>query len=50
MGEDIHFIEDLEERENATPLVVTTLAIGEEGGGGGVTTQACYETGCLPPR
>lgn len=49
MGEDIHFIEDLEERENATPLVVTTLAVGEEGGCGEVTTMSCYETGCTPP-
>lgn len=39
--DSIHFVEDLEERANAAP-VVTTLALGEEG----ATTMACFETGC----
>ncbi|QLG49248.1 hypothetical protein [Natrinema halophilum] len=41
-NDGVHFVEDLEERSNASPMV-TTLAIGEEGG---VTTLACAETGC----
>ncbi len=32
MTEDVHFIEELEERENATPIGVTTMAMGEEVG------------------
>jgi hypothetical protein len=44
-SEDVHFIEDLEERENASPLGVTTQALEEEGGSGPIT-MACYETGC----
>lgn len=40
--DDVHFVEDLEERENAS-FAVTTLALGEE-----ATTQACVETGCGP--
>lgn len=40
-----HYVEDLEERENASQIVVTTLAIGEETGEGPIT-QACFETGC----
>ena len=44
-SDDIHFVEDLEERENASALGITTLALGEEDGGG-ITTMACYETGC----
>jgi hypothetical protein len=43
---DIHFVEDLEERENASMPIATTLAVGEEGGGGIFITQACFETGC----
>lgn len=43
--ESTHFIEDLEERENTSHIVVTTLAVGEESGGGAIT-QACFETGC----
>lgn len=51
MAEDsTHYIEDLEERENASHFMVTTLAIGEETGefpiDPPVTTQACFETGC----
>lgn len=46
MSEDIHFIEDLEERENATALIMTTFAMGEDVGTAGNTTLACYETGC----
>jgi len=30
--DDIHFIDDLEERENASMVGVTTLALGEESG------------------
>lgn len=37
----VHFVEDLEERSNAAPMV-TTMALGEEG----ATTMACFETGC----
>ena len=44
--EQVHFVEDLEERQNATTIMPTTLAIGEEGGGGPIT-MACYETGCF---
>lgn len=44
-SDDVHFVEDLEERENATPVIPPTLIEGEDGGGG-ITTQACYETGC----
>ena len=32
-SEELHFIEDLENRRNASGLI-TTMAIGEEGGGG----------------
>ena len=45
MSEDtddgVHFVEDLEERSNASPIV-TTMAIGEEE----PITMACTETGC----
>lgn len=45
-----HYVEDLEERENASHLFITTLAIGEEHGDlpidPPITTQACFETGC----
>lgn len=44
-SEDVHFIEDLEERENASQIIVTTMALGEEDDGGFIT-QACFETGC----
>lgn len=37
----VHFVEDLEERSNASPMV-TTMAIGEEG----AITMSCEETGC----
>lgn len=48
MSDDsVHFVEDLEERENASPLTVTTMALGEEGGDYMLpVTQACFETGC----
>lgn len=39
--EPVHFVEDLEERANASPMV-TTMALGEEG----AITMACFETGC----
>jgi len=28
--DDIHFVEDLEERENPSPVSITTYALGEE--------------------
>lgn len=40
-----HYIEDLEARENASPICATTLAVGEESGEGPIT-MACFETGC----
>jgi len=43
--EPVHFVEDLEERTNASIAAPTTLAVGEEGGGGPIT-MACFETGC----
>ncbi|WP_254531647.1 hypothetical protein [Natrinema gelatinilyticum] len=39
--DDVHFVEDLEERANASPML-TTLALGEEG----PLTMSCAETGC----
>lgn len=39
--DDVHFVEDLEERSNASPMA-TTFAVGEEG----AVTTACFETGC----
>jgi len=48
MSDDIHFVEDLEERENASVLGVTTMAVGEEGDGGAIT-MSCEETGCDIP-
>lgn len=43
--DDVHFVEDLEERANASPLISTQM-LGEEGDGGLVISQACGETGC----
>lgn len=40
-NDDVHFVEDLEERSNASPML-TTFAIGEEG----AITMSCEETGC----
>lgn len=42
---DVHFVEDLEERANASPLI-STQVVGEEGDGGALISQACAETGC----
>jgi hypothetical protein len=39
---DTHFVEELEERENAS-LAMPTLVDAEDGG---YTTMACFETGC----
>lgn len=45
--ESVHFVEDLEERENASPVTVTTMALGEESGDVSMPiTMACFETGC----
>lgn len=44
-NENVHFIEDLEQRENPSVLAPTTMALGEEAGDG-MMTMACYETGC----
>lgn len=41
----VHFVEDLEERQNASILAPTTMAIGEEGGDAPIT-MSCLETGC----
>lgn len=41
MTEDVHFIEDLEERENAQSVGVTTMALGEEVGD--VSLPVCEE-------
>ena len=43
-SDDVHFVEDLEERENATSLLPPTLIEGEDGGD--IITQSCAETGC----
>ncbi|WP_226023085.1 hypothetical protein [Halomicrobium salinisoli] len=41
----VHFVEDLEERQNASIVAPTTLAVGEEAGDGPMT-MSCQETGC----
>lgn len=45
--DSVHFVEDLEERQNASIVAPTTMALGEESGDGfGPITMSCEETGC----